>query len=77
MGAAGVGVLQVVAGSPAEGAGIRPGDVIVALDETPIGSVDDLHRFLSHAPIGDVVRVSVLRGGQRLELRALLATSPE
>ena len=75
--AAGVGVLQVVAGSPAEGAGIRPGDVIVALDETPIGSVDDLHRFLSRARIGDVVRVSVLRSGQLLELRALLAASPD
>lgn len=73
----GIGVLQVVPGSPAERAGLRPRDVIVSLEEEPMGSVDDLHRYLSRAPIGATVRVGILRDGQRLSLRAPLAPSPE
>ncbi len=69
---AGLGILEVVPNSPAEHAGLRRGDLIVALDETPVTGVDDVQRFLSRATIGSTVRVSVLRGGQRLELRTTL-----
>ncbi len=72
-----IGVLQVVPSSPAERAGLKPGDLIVALDGTPMSSVDDVHRFLTHAPIGASVRVGVLRGGQRLELPAVLDAAPQ
>ncbi|MPZ13364.1 MAG: PDZ domain-containing protein [Chloroflexi bacterium] len=73
----GVGVVQVIPGSPADRVGIRPGDVIVALDEAPVRGIDDLHRYLSGAPIEETVRVSLLRDGQRLDLVAALAPSPE
>src|SRR4029077_17253456 len=52
LGPTGVGVLNVVKGSPAENAGLRVGDVIVAIDQTPVGSVDDMLRFLSRAKPG-------------------------
>ena len=73
----GVAVVQVVPGAPAERAKLQVRDVIVALDDTPVRTVDDMHRFLARAEIGTAVRVSVLRGSQRLELRATLSAAPD
>ena len=73
----GVGVVEVVAGSPAERAGVRPGDVVVALDDAPVSTVDDVQRFLNRAPIGATVRVGALRRGRRIDLAAVLAASPD
>ncbi len=75
--ATGVGVVHVVPGSPAERAGIRPGDTIIALDGSPISSADDLQRLLSRLPLDAEVRVGLLRGGQRLELATRLTAPPE
>lgn len=74
---AGIGVLQVMAGSPAELAGLQAGDTIVALGEVPIASIDDIQRFLNGAAIGSEVRVGLLRRQQRIEAHAVLAPSPE
>ncbi|MDP9371601.1 MAG: trypsin-like peptidase domain-containing protein [Chloroflexota bacterium] len=73
----GIGVAQVLPGSPADRAGIQAGDTIVSLDGTPTGTIDALQRFLSGAPIGSTVRVGVLRRGRRLDLPAALAAAPE
>ena len=48
----GVEVLDVVKDSPADEAGLRPEDVIVALAEQPTASVDDLHKLLVQLPVG-------------------------
>jgi S1-C subfamily serine protease len=55
---------------------LRAGDVILAFNETPVVTVDDVHRFLSQARIGDSVEVRVLRGGEQLRLTAVLAPAP-
>jgi S1-C subfamily serine protease len=73
----GVAVVQVVPGSPAARAGIQTRDVIVALDDEQIRTVDDMHRFLTRARVGATVRVGVLRGSQRVELRATLSAAQE
>ena len=73
----GVGVVQVAPGSPAELAGLQPRDVILWLDDTRVNTVDDVHRFLSRAPIGAPVRLGLLRRSQRHELAATLAALPE
>jgi serine protease Do len=59
----GVEVVEVVEGSPAEQAGIRPEDLIVAVNEQPVEGVDDLLRRLAGELIGTVVRVDLLREG--------------
>lgn len=72
-------VLDVVSGSPAEAAGIRPvqadkygnivlGDVIVAVNKDPIASNSDLYLVLEKYRAGDQVIVTVKRGDQVLDL---------
>jgi S1-C subfamily serine protease len=64
----GARVETVAPESPASVAGVRPGDIIVALGETPITGVDDLQRVLTGGRIGEAVPLAVLRRDQRLLL---------
>ena len=52
--------------SAAERAGLRPGDIIVALDSITIAGADDLVRALTGDKIGRSVAFDVLRGTERL-----------
>jgi S1-C subfamily serine protease len=67
----GVVVLAVAEGSPAKKAGLREGDVIVALAGKPVAGVDDLHRLLTEAWVGVSSSLTVLRWTERLELRVV------
>ena len=49
---AGVEVVQVVEGSPAAAAGLRPEDLIVELDGAPVTGVDDIQRLMVVERIG-------------------------
>ena len=57
-------------GDPAERAGIRPGDVILAVDGKPITFSSHLKEAISSKPEQRIV-VSVLRNGERLEIEAV------
>ncbi len=63
-----VEVLSVMRSGPAAKGGIRKGDLIVAINETDITTVDQLSKFLADWPIGQPVKVSVLRLQERLEI---------
>lgn len=65
----GVIVLSTEPSSPAQRAGLREGDVIVALDGQPVAGVDDLHRVLSDVRAGADSELVVLRGTERLKVR--------
>jgi S1-C subfamily serine protease len=54
--------------SPAAHAGLQSGDIIVALDGTPIGGIDDLQRTLTDARVGKEVPVVILRGTEKMAL---------
>src|SRR5947207_777768 len=60
---AGVEVVEVVDGSPAAGAGLRRGDVIVELGGEPVEGVGDLQRLMAAELIGRSVAIRVLCGG--------------
>ena len=45
----GVLAMSIEKGSPAERAGLREGDIIIAYGDKPVSSVDDLHRLLTEA----------------------------
>jgi S1-C subfamily serine protease len=64
----GARVEAVTRDSPAALAGMRAGDIIVALGDTPVGGVDDLQRLLTGGRIGDALEVIVLRRDKRLAL---------
>jgi S1-C subfamily serine protease len=53
---------------PAEDAGLKEGDLIVAFDGRAVETLDDLHKALTEARIGTVVRLSILRGTERQEI---------
>jgi serine protease Do len=63
---AGVEIVQVVAGSPAAEAGLRPEDLILDVDGTPIEKMDDLQQLMVGETIGRSVSVRVLRGDRTL-----------
>jgi S1-C subfamily serine protease len=70
---AGVEVVQVVEGTPAAAAGLRPEDLIVELDGAPVSGVDDIQRLMVVDRIGANVPVRVLREGRELELELVPA----
>jgi S1-C subfamily serine protease len=63
--ASGVEVLAVEPEGPADQAGIEVEDVLVALDDEPTGTADDLHQLLTKLPVGIAVEVTLLRSGRR------------
>jgi S1-C subfamily serine protease len=69
-------VATVEGGSPAERAGLREGDLIVAFDGQPVAGVDDLHRLLTEARVGMPTALTVFRGAERLELGVVPEESP-
>jgi serine protease Do len=68
-----VEVVEVVTGSPADRAGIRPEDLILAVNGTPITRVEDLQRLMVAELIGVPVDVRLLRAGRLLELELVPA----
>ncbi|WP_232379779.1 Do family serine endopeptidase [Polyangium fumosum] len=59
-------------GGAAARAGIKPGDIVVAVNGTPIHHAEDLPRKVArHAP-GTTIKVSLLRGGKPVEVTAKL-----
>ena len=62
--AAGVRVMVALQGGPAEDAGIKSGDLIIAIDGQPVLGVDDLLRLLNHERVNAPVKVTLLRKGE-------------
>ncbi|CAN5162657.1 trypsin-like peptidase domain-containing protein [soil metagenome] len=70
---AGVEIVQVVEGFPADHAGLRPEDLIVELDGTPIEGMNELQRVVVSELIGRSVRAKVIREGRERDLELVPA----
>ncbi|MGH7832671.1 MAG: M20/M25/M40 family metallo-hydrolase [Candidatus Binatia bacterium] len=68
----GVRISGVQAGSPAQTAGLKEGDVIIRLAEVDVASLEDLTFALRKKAAGDKVQIVVLRQGEPLTLEAVL-----
>ncbi|HSY93910.1 MAG TPA: trypsin-like peptidase domain-containing protein [Candidatus Binatus sp.] len=68
MGAVVVGVEE---NSPAKRAGLREGDIIVALEGQPVAGVDDLHRLLTDLRVGVSCSLTVIRWTEKLEIKVV------
>ena len=70
-------VMNVDKAGPAAAAGIRQGDVIVAVNDQKLSGVRALLRTLGPASVGRVVDVAVRRGGEPASFRVTIAERPE
>ncbi len=75
-GSGGVAVQQVFGGSPADQAGIQPGDVILQADGRDVGSVKDLHDYIASKKPGDTIRLNVWSGGVKKFVAIKLGETP-
>jgi S1-C subfamily serine protease len=63
-----VEVVEVVDGSPAQLGGLRPEDLIVALDGAEVRGVDDIQRLMTAERIGETVTATVVRQDRELRV---------
>ena len=73
----GVLVARVMEDSPAEKAGLKTYDVILAVDEVPTDTPAALRSYVAHQPPGTEVRLTVLRDGRKRTVTASLTTLDE
>ncbi|MBN2248431.1 MAG: trypsin-like peptidase domain-containing protein [Coriobacteriia bacterium] len=64
----------VSSGSPAEAAGIEPGDIVTSIGDTPVASVEDVFLAIRSHRVGDRVDVVIVRGDAQLTLEATLGS---
>lgn len=67
----GLRVAQVVAGSPAERAGLRIGDIVVAVDSAPLTNSTGLQRLMVEDAIGQRLEITVWRNGALVDVIAV------
>jgi serine protease Do len=70
-------VEKVASGGPADQAGVRRGDIVIAAGKDKVQSSGDLISALRNFQPGDTVQLTVLRNGQKESLQVNLAESPQ
>src|SRR5690349_798899 len=73
----GVGITQIVPGSPAEKAGLRKDDVILRIDGENVTSVRKLNRLVSEIAPDHGVRITISRNGAEQEISATMGKRKE
>ncbi|MEG1460846.1 MAG: trypsin-like peptidase domain-containing protein [Oscillospiraceae bacterium] len=73
----GVFVNELVPGGCSEKAGVKAGDIITAVDGTPIKTMSDLSNIKKNYVAGDTVTVEIFRGGETLEVKIKLDQAVE
>lgn len=72
----GVLVTRVVGGSPADEAGIAPGDIILAMDNTPVARIEKLLSEIHKREAGEKVNLIIYRDGVKYSVEVVLARAP-
>ncbi len=75
-GSGGVAVQQVFSGSPADQAGIQPGDVILQVDGKSFDNMKDLHNYIASKKPGETIRLNVWSQGMKKFVAIKLGEMP-
>lgn len=70
-------VAEVMEGSPAQQAGLQSGDIVLAYDGEDVQLSSDLPPMVGRTPIGETAQLTVLRGGEEIELDVEIGKLPE
>jgi serine protease Do len=70
-------IVEVIQETPAEAAGLRSGDLVVAFRERPVVDTRSLQRAVASAAVGETVALTVLRPDGRRNLTVRLAAMPD
>jgi S1-C subfamily serine protease len=76
-GARGVLVADVVPDGPASRASLRPGDVIAAVDGTPVNEAGRFRNLVAATPPGTTVRLTIVRNGREQTVEVAVGERPE
>ncbi len=68
----GVYIQEIIEGSSAAKAGLRAGDVIVSMDGKSVKSIDEINKIRDAHKVGDVIAVTIVRGGKTQQVRMAL-----
>ena len=72
-----VSAVGIVPGGPASKAGLKPGDLITAVNGKPVSSVDQFVGTVATYAPGDTVTFTVKRGGQTKQIKVTLGAQPK
>ncbi len=70
----GVVVTRVQNDSPSASAGLKPGDVITAVNGKPVATEQELHNAEGLLPVGSAIQLKLLRDGKPIEVSVRTAT---
>ena len=70
-------VAQVVAGSAAEQAGVRVGDIVTAVDGRPVSSSEALVALIRSSEVGQQVKLTIVRGGSEQTVTVTLQAASQ
>ena len=73
---AGALIASVARSGPAEHAGLKAGDVIMAVDGQPVDDVNAFDYRFATKPLGGTATLGLLRGGRELSVKVALQTAP-
>ncbi|MGC8852797.1 MAG: DegQ family serine endoprotease [Hydrogenobacter sp.] len=73
----GVIIAQVMPSSPAEKAGLKVGDIVIAIDGEKVSSVRDLQLRVMRTPPGKEITLTVIRNGKEQNIKVKVEAMPE
>ena len=73
----GVLITEIIRNSPAEKAGVRRGDILIAIDDRPIESWSAMLETVASQPPGKAVLVKLMRDGEAMNLQLIIGKRPK
>ncbi|NEP76593.1 PDZ domain-containing protein, partial [Okeania sp. SIO2G5] len=75
--ATGVLILKVLEGTPAEEAGLKPGDILMRINDTEIETATDVQQQVENSTIGQTLKIEIRRSDALIELDLLPISLPD